>query len=67
MDSLERNELIDRIAKNAHVLGRMCWRVDKCEEKPWLMTDADEFTISRYYQIKGEQINLLDKLRGSMV
>lgn len=56
-------EIIDRIEKNAHVLGRMGWKVDKWRDKPWLMDDYSYLTINRFDVITEEQKDLVEQLR----
>jgi hypothetical protein len=61
----EKNSLIDRIIRNAHILGRMSGKVDKWGEKPWLIDDeCKELVIRRFYEIKHEQEVLVKQLKG---
>ncbi len=54
--------LIDQIAVNAKILGKLATAVNKAERRNWNIGPHDEFAVQRYYEVLREQKVLLEKL-----
>ncbi len=56
--------LIDEIAVNAKILGKLVNAVNKAERRNWNIGPHDEFAVQRYYEVLREQKALLEKFNA---
>ncbi len=59
-------EKIDRIIRNANLLGKLAYYVDLYDSRGYFTTDNQEHAYARYHRVLAEQIELLGCLQSGI-